>query len=62
MYKRQKDYRTLGLIFLFLGVGLTITLGSALDPIFLGAGLMFIMIGLAYLARDKAGKASGGDE
>lgn len=57
MVSDEKDQtnQSLGLVYLMLGVSMTVSLGIALNPVFLATGIPFIVIGLYYLTR-KDGK------
>lgn len=48
------DYRTLGITFLIAGVGLAVSLGVTLGPVFMPAGAALIIIGLTFLTKTKA--------
>jgi hypothetical protein len=55
---QQGNQRTLGLTFLILGVGMTISLATTLGPAFLGIGLPFLVLGVVFLNRSKAESAA----
>ena len=60
MSDKQTNNQALGIAFLMMGVGLSISLGLTLDPAFLGAGLPFV-VGIVFLSKSKAGAVGEGD-
>ncbi|MEL7728315.1 hypothetical protein AAG612_02130 [Citromicrobium bathyomarinum] len=62
MSAKQTDNQALGIAYLMMGVGLTISLGLTLDPAFLGTGLPFIVLGIVFLSKSKADAAEEGDK
>ncbi|KPM25344.1 hypothetical protein AAG593_06865 [Citromicrobium bathyomarinum] len=61
MSDKQTNNQALGIAFLMMGVGLSISLGLTLDPAFLGAGLPFVVVGIVFLSKSKAGAVGEGD-
>lgn len=51
------DNRTLGITFLIAGVGLAISLGVTVGPVFIPAGAALVIVGLTYLTKPKAEKS-----
>ncbi|MBD58768.1 MAG: hypothetical protein CL808_01415 [Citromicrobium sp.] len=56
------DYQALGMAFLTMGIGLTISLGIVLSPAFLGTGVPFIVLGLIFMTRKPSDEAAEGDD
>ena len=54
MVAQGTDYSALGVSFLTMGVGLAISLGVAIDPVFLMLGLPFAGLGIVFLARGRS--------
>ncbi|NCP18030.1 MAG: hypothetical protein GW855_02580 [Erythrobacter sp.] len=54
MKDKPTDYRALGIAFITMGVGLTISFGLTIGPAFLGIGLPFLVLGFVFLGRKRA--------
>tara|TARA_B100000678_G_scaffold194836_1_gene163251 strand:- start:418 stop:606 length:189 start_codon:yes stop_codon:yes gene_type:complete len=62
MSDKATDYRALGIAFMTIGVGLTISLGLTLGPAFFGIGLPFLVLGFVFVGRKQADETATGDE
>lgn len=49
----QSNNRALGITFLTLGVGMTVSLGATLGAAFFGVGLPFIVLGIIFMSRKE---------
>ncbi len=54
MAEEQTDNRTLGITFLIAGIGLAISLGVAIGPVFMPAGAALVIVGFTFLVKAKA--------
>lgn len=52
----------LGISFLVLGIGMTVTFGLTLGPAFLALGAPFIVLGIIFMGRKQADETAEGDK
>ncbi len=62
MTEKKTDYRTLGISFLVIGIGVTVSLSTTLGPAFLGIGLPFVILGIIFMSRSNTDASAEGDE
>ena len=53
---KDTDYKTLGIVFMMLGVSMATTFGITLGWAFAPIGLTFFMLGIVYLSKGKKGE------
>ncbi len=62
MTKQKSNFRVLGLSFIAVGIGLTVSLSIPLGPAFMGIGLPFVVLGIIFLGRGNGAAETEGAE